>query len=193
MAFLNSNSHESDCNVFASFNHEEVGSSSNHGANSTFLIDILKRIVGQENIFEALAKSIIVSADNAHGKHPAAAHKADPTNSVELNKGIVIKNAANLSYTTDALSKGIFTSILDKVNVPYQEFTNRSNLRGGSTLGCISLSHVSITSIDIGLAQLAMHSANETAGVKDVKYMIDGLTAFYNTDIIVKNDLVELK
>ena len=181
-------SNETSCHVFAAFNHEEVGSSSNHGAASTFLIDTLTRILDNKNVHEVLASSIMLSADNAHAVHPAAASKADPTNKVYMNKGIVIKNAANLSYTTDGYSKSIVKAIWDSNNVSYQEFTNNSALRGGSTLGAISLHHVSITSIDIGLAQLAMHSANETAGTLDVENMIKGLTSFYNTNIVINED-----
>lgn len=184
MAFIQAEN-EKDVLVYASFNHEEVGSSSNHGANSTFLDDTLRRIAnGYDNNYEfyltMLAKSIIVSADNAHAIHPAAPQKSDPTNYVIMNGGIVIKNACNLSYTTDGASAAKFIKVLRDNKVKYQEYTNRSNMRGGGTLGSISLSHVSISSVDIGLAQLAMHSAVETAGTEDVKWMIDGLTAFYN-------------
>lgn len=170
--------------VYASFNHEEVGSSSNHGAGSTFLEDTLRRIANSYNkdyefYLMMLANSMIVSADNAHAVHHAAISKADPTNQVFMNKGIVIKNAANLSYTTDAKSASLFKKILIENKIPFQDYTNRSNLRGGGTLGSISLSHLSINSIDIGLAQLAMHSAVETAGCEDIEYMIKGLIAFY--------------
>lgn len=182
-AFINANN-DSNILVYASFNHEEEGSNSNHGANSTFLEDTLRRIANTyhkdyEFYLTLLANSIIISADNAHAIHPAATSKADPTNYVSMNKGIVIKNACNLSYTTDGASAAHFKKILKDHNILYQDFTNRSNLRGGGTLGSISLSHISINSVDIGLAQLAMHSAVETAGVKDLKYMIDGLKAFY--------------
>ena len=183
-AFIKASSEE-DVLVYASFNHEEVGSSSNHGANSTFLDDTLRRIANSydqnyEFYLMLLAKSMIVSADNAHAIHPAAPEKSDPTNYVLMNEGIVIKNACNLSYTTDGASAAKFIKILKDNKVKYQQYTNRSNMRGGGTLGSISLSHVSISSVDIGLAQLAMHSAVETAGTEDVKIMIDGLTAFYN-------------
>ena len=185
-------SNNNSCHVYAAFNHEEVGSSSNHGAGSTFLIDVLTRILNNKNIHQVLASSIMLSADNAHAVHPAAASKADPTNKVYMNKGIVIKNAANLSYTTDGYSKSIVKAIWDKDEVLYQEFANNSAVRGGSTLGAISLHHVSITSIDIGLAQLAMHSANETAGTKDVTNMIKGITSFYNKEIIINEEDVTL-
>lgn len=185
IAFINSKATDASINVYASFNHEEVGSSSNHGANSTFLIDVISQIIAncETNYYQALAKSIFISADNAHAIHPAAESKADPTNYVEMNKGIVIKNSANLSYTTDAISTSIIKKIWQDAKIPYQEYTNRSNLRGGSTLGCISLGHLSINSVDIGLAQLAMHSANETAGCLDLDYLIKGIKAIYQTKL----------
>ena len=100
-----------------------------------------------------------------------------------MNKGIVIKSHASQSYTSDALSIAIFTSILDKANVPYQFFANRSDMASGGTLGNISSSHVSVPSLDIGLAQLAMHSSYETAGSNDIDHMINGLKAFFETNI----------
>ena len=100
-----------------------------------------------------------------------------------MNKGIVIKYNANQSYTSDGLSAAIFTTLLKKEDIPYQYFTNRSDMRGGGTLGNISNTQVSVLSLDIGLPQLAMHSPMETAGTKDVQTMIDGIRAFYNAHI----------
>ena len=97
-----------------------------------------------------------------------------------MNEGIVVKTNANLSYTTDGISYALFTSILKENNIKYQVFANRSDVRGGSTLGHLSQEHVSIDTIDIGLAQLAMHSSNETCGALDIQIMVDGLKAFYN-------------
>ena len=115
-------------------------------------------------------------------------------NRVYMNKGIVIKHNASQSYTTDGLSSAIFSKICKKVNVPVQHFTNRADLRGGGTLGNISTSQVSIMSVDIGLAQLAMHSCYETAGSKDVNYMIDAIKEFYNTIITLdENGNITLK
>lgn len=172
--------------VFAAFDSEEVGSSTVNGANSTFLNDTLTYIyhsLGKTHneYLSALEHSFIVSSDNAHSVHPNHPEKADPTNKVIINKGIVIKHNARGAYTTNALSWGVFASILDKDNVPYQHYTNRSDQRGGSTLGAISLSHVSINSVDIGLAQFAMHSAYETSGTLDAKYLNKGLVGFYNS------------
>lgn len=175
-------------NVCAVFDNEEVGSTTKQGADSSFLTDVLSRISmckgkDNEDFIRACASSFMLSADNAHAVHPNYKEKADPTNRPYMNKGIVIKYNANQKYTTDAVSASIFKTICDSVDVPYQTFTNRSDILGGSTLGNISNAHVSLNTIDIGLAQLAMHSTYETAGAKDVTYMIDAIKAFYNTSI----------
>ena len=157
-------------NVYVSFNNEEVGSNTKQGADSTFLYDVLRRIVKDEEEFNiALNNSFMVSADNAHAEHPNYMELSDPTNRVFMNQGIVIKHNANQRYTTDGVSGAIMMMICDKANVKYQHYSNRSDQRGGSTLGSISASHISIPSVDIGLAQLAMHSANETAGKEDAE------------------------
>ena len=135
----------------------------------------------------------MVSADNAHAVHPNHPELSDQLNQVFMNKGIVVKFNAAQSYTTDGLSYGIFNEICKKANVPTQTFTNRADLRGGGTLGNISASHVSLLSVDIGLAQLAMHSCYETAGAKDIDYMIDALKEFYSTSIRIKQNEVILK
>lgn len=192
LGFLNSKNAKS-CNVYATFDNEEVGSGSKQGALSTFLHDVLRRLTRAlgmkcEEFDMALAKSFMVSCDNAHGVHPNNPGVCDKLNSVYMNEGIVIKTNANLSYTTDAVSQALFTSILSDANVKWQVFANRSDVRGGSTLGHLSLSQVSVDSIDIGLAQLAMHSASEVAGVADMKMMVDGLTAFYNKHLSKDNE-----
>lgn len=167
------------------FDNEEVGSGSNHAAGSTFLVDTLERICQSLNLNHHLmyANSMLISADNAHAVHPAHPELSDPTNSVYMNKGVVIKYHAGLSYTTDALSASIFKSLCKKANVPYQDYTNRSDMRGGSTLGHIALEKLSICSCDIGLPQLAMHSSFETAGSKDLESMVKALKEFYNTSL----------
>ena len=186
-AFLSENTSNS-ASVYCVFDNEEVGSGTKQGADSTFLYDVLRRInisLGktEEDYYRLISSSFMVSADNAHALHPNYTDKSDLTNKVYMNDGIVIKYNANQKYTTDAVSASIFKSICDSVDVPYQTFTNRSDILGGSTLGNISNAHVSLNTIDIGLAQLAMHSTYETAGAKDVTYMIDAIKAFYNTSI----------
>lgn len=171
-------------NVWAGFNNEEVGSGSNNGAGSTFLIDVINKVLNDlkldDNRLEIFNRSMTISADNAHAIHPNHPEKSDPTNNVKLNNGIVIKYNSGLSYTSDAVSAGIFKSICNEENVPYQVYTNRSDLRGGGTLGSILLHTFSATSVDIGLAQLAMHSAYETAGTKDLEMMKKVLKSFYS-------------
>ena len=171
-------------NVFCAFDNEEIGSLTQQGADSTFLIDTLTRIAEASNInlLVALNNTFVISADNAHAMHPNAASKSDPTNKVLLNNGVVIKH--HINYTTDAVTSSLFKGICNYAKVPYQDFACRSDMRCGATLGGISQSHVGVDSIDIGLPQLAMHSTNETIGSKDVFYMYKALLEFYNSTII---------
>ena len=180
-------------NVCCVFDNEEVGSGTKQGADSTFLSDVLSRVsnalgMDGEDYCRALAGSFMLSADNAHATHPNHPEYADPANQAFMNEGIVIKFNASQKYTTDGVSEAVFHRILDHAHVPCQHYANRSDLAGGSTLGNISGAHVSINTLDIGLAQLAMHSSYETAGVKDVEYMEKGIRAFYETEIACTAD-----
>ena len=180
-------------NVCCVFDNEEVGSTTRQGANSSFLSDVLRRIVlstgGDEQDYQAaLAQSFMLSADNAHATHPNHPEYADPVNQVFMNEGVVIKFNANQKYTTDGVSEAVFHQICRCAGVPVQHFANRSDLAGGGTLGNISTSHVSINTLDIGLAQLAMHSSYETAGVRDLDYMIQAMRAFYQTGVRASGD-----
>lgn len=164
-------------NVCAVFDNEEVGSGSRQGADSGFLYDTLTRLgfalgASDGEIRAAMAGSFLVSADNAHAVHPNHPEKFDKQNRPVMNGGVVIKHNAALKYTTDALSSARFALICEKAGVPVQHFANRSDLAGGSTLGHISAAHVSVESVDIGLAQLAMHSLYETAGTKDLPLLV---------------------
>lgn len=163
-----------DVDVFCVFDNEEVGSLTRQGANSTFLKDTLKRIssgigLTEEEMLRCIANGFFLSEDNAHANHPNHPELSDPTTDVRLNGGIVIKHNANQKYTTDSYAATIVKEICNQEGLSYQEYTNRSDLRGGSTLGNISNSEVSFASADIGLAQLAMHSCVETMGVKDIE------------------------
>lgn len=176
-------------NVCAVFDNEEVGSTTKQGADSSFLADVLSRISmckgkDNEDFVRVCASSFMLSADNAHAVHPNYKEKADPTNRPYMNKGIVIKYNANQKYTTDAVSAAIFKEICKKAEVPVQSYVNRSDIPGGSTLGNILNSHISLNTVDIGLAQLAMHSPYETAGIKDTELMIKAVKKFYETAII---------
>ena len=180
-------------NVCAVFDNEEVGSLSKQGADSTLLGDVLTRVLcalglSDAQIRAALAASFMVSADNAHAVHPNHPEKYDDLNRTVMNGGVVIKHNANQKYTTDAVSDAIFSEICAKASVPVQHFANRSDIPGGSTLGNLSNAHVSMNTVDIGLAQLAMHSSYETAGCADVDYMIRALCQFYKTNIVTSAD-----
>ena len=181
--------------VLCVFDNEEVGSSSLQGADSDLLGLLLKRICGSlglklENM---LSQSFMLSADNAHAIHPNHPEFADPNNAPVVNKGVVLKFNANQRYTTDGVSAAIFRKLCGKANVPVQTYCNRADLAGGSTLGNISLTHVSVQSADIGLPQLAMHSCYETAGVQDAIWMEEALSAFYGTSLEVTNGNYILK
>ncbi len=179
--------------VLAVFDNEEVGSTTKQGADSTFLTDVLTRAwralgADDSDICAYKASSVMLSCDNAHAVHPNHPEYSDATNGVYMNCGIVIKESANQKYTSDAASKAILRRVLDKACVKYQFFANRSDMIGGGTLGNISNSHFSLNTVDIGLAQLAMHSSWETAGVFDLTHMINGCAAFYNSSIRVVSD-----
>ena len=174
-----------DINILAVFDNEEVDSMTKQGADSTFLRDVLLRIkehydLSEEAFQVLLSKSLIVSADNAQALHPNHMEKSDPVNRPLLNKGIVLKFNAEQKYASDGYSAAIFRSICKKYEIPVQNYTNRSDIRGGSTLGSILNSQISIPTVDIGLPQLAMHSAYETAGSKDFEFMKEFATAFYS-------------
>ena len=185
-------------NVFAVFDNEEVGSVTKQGAMSTFLASTLDRVntalgKSKEEYYTVIAKSILISCDNAHAVHPNHPELFDVKNRPVLNQGIAIKESANQKYTTDAFSRAILKKILEKKNIPYQTFANRSDIAGGSTLGNLSNTVVSMNAVDIGLPQLAMHSAYETAGAKDVGYAFETLKAFFEANIDIKDDKVAIE
>lgn len=175
-------------NVYCCFDNEEVGSSTKQGAASSFLYDTLQRMNAnlgykEEDYYRALAGSFMLSADNAHAVHPNHPEKTDVKNCVYMNDGIVIKFSANQKYTTDAVSEALFKGYCEKANVPVQFFHNRSDAAGGSTLGNLSSVKVGVNMVDIGLAQLAMHSSYETAGIKDTYYMVKAVEEFFNSHV----------
>lgn len=190
-AFLDS-SNEHDISIYACFDNEEVGSNTKQGAMSTFLQDTLKRInyslkKSEEEYYQVISKSFLVSADNAHAVHPNHPEKTDSVNCAYMNKGLVIKESANQKYTTDAFSRSVLEQICYMANTPYQTFANRSDSLGGSTLGNLSNIQVSVHAVDIGLPQLSMHSTYETAGVEDTATTIQTLTKYYSTNININN------
>ena len=179
--------------VYCLFDNEEAGSQTKQGAAGTFLSDVLIRIctnfgISEEDYRIKIANSFLVSCDNAHAVHPNHPEYKDANHAVYMNKGIVIKYNANQNYTSDAVSSAIFKLICERANVPYQLYANRANMPGGSTLGNIANTQVSVNTVDIGNAQLAMHSAYETAGSKDTEYMAKALTEFFSVSIKAVND-----
>ena len=175
--------------VLCVFDGEEVGSTTLQGADSDLLSNTLARIsrdLGLEHS-RMLANSFMVSADNAHALHPNHPELADSAHAPMINGGIVVKFNADQRYTTDGLASAVWRKLCQKAEVPVQVYYNRADMRGGATLGYISLNHVSIPSVDIGLPQLAMHSCYETAGVKDVAYLEKAMTAYYSCTLRMQN------
>jgi len=174
--------------MMAVLDNEEVGSTTKQGAASDFLKETIFRICRESGLDEVersriMASSFMVSADNAQAAHPNHMEKSDAVNRPFMNEGIVIKYNANQRYTSDGVSSAIFKMICEKAGVPYQVYVNRSDIAGGSTLGNIAGTQVSMNTVDIGLAQLAMHSAYETAGAKDTEYLIRAARQFFESDI----------
>lgn len=169
--------------MYCVFDHEEVGSRTRQGADSDFLVTTMGRMgeaLGfEKKLSQMYADSLLISADNGHALHPNHPEKSDSGNRPVLNGGIVLKYHGNQQYTTDAYTGAMVKDICRQNEIPYQAFHNRSDVPGGSTLGNISISHCSIPSADIGLPQLAMHSAYETAGTKDVEYLVKFAKAVY--------------
>ena len=181
--------------VLCVFDSEEVGSSSVQGAASTLLETTLQRICGALGLSlpRMLAQSFMVSADNAHAVHPNHPEFADPTNAPVLNGGVVLKFNANQRYTTDGLAAAVFRSACAKAEVPVQTYYNRADIPGGSTLGNISLAHVSVPTADIGLPQLAMHSCYETAGTADAISLEKAMASYYGSTLEVSDGSCTLK
>lgn len=158
--------------VLAVFDNEETGSGTKQGAASPVLRDIIERFSrlndeSAEAIYRALAKSFMISADDAHAWHPNYNEKYDPTNHPVIGGGPVVKINANCKYMTDGFGAATFRALCDSAGVKCQYFVNHSDVAGGSTLGNISSSQMDINGVDMGNAIWAMHSARETAGVDD--------------------------
>ena len=181
--------------VLCVFDNEEVGSSSMQGAASPMLIDTLSRICAARNLDlnRMLAQSFMVSADNAHALHPNHPELADAANAPIMGGGVVIKFNASLRYCTDGVSAAIFRKVCAKADVPVQTYCNRADIPGGSTLGNISLHHVSVPTVDIGLPQLAMHSSYETGAVADAEYLVEAMKAYYGATFSVTDTGYSLK
>ena len=170
--------------VYALFDNEEVGSATSQGAGSTFLANTLERLArslgySYDETMAMIARSFMISADNAHSVHPNHPEYADPLIRPVIHGGIVMKYRAAQKYATNAFSAAYFKKLCKDHDIPTQTFTNHSDNPGGSTLGNISNTVIAMPTVDIGLPQLAMHSSYETAGVKDTAYLVDAVTKFY--------------
>jgi len=172
--------------VYCALDNEEVGSRTRQGADSDFLSSVIDRIAraAGKDPRRLYPSSFCVSADNAHARHPNHPELSDGENAPDLNRGIVIKHAASQKYATDAVSDAIFSEICRRAGAPFQHFQNRSDLPGGSTLGNISSAHLPVNTVDIGLPQLAMHSAYETAGALDYGALVLAATRFFSSAVV---------
>ena len=184
-AILQSKNSDNEVQMAVYFQHEEIGSESQNGANSNFLEATLKRIHNfisdnEENYFQAIARSFFISADMAHAVHPSYSTKHDPNHKPHIGKGPVIKSNANMRYATDAFSIAKFKQWCKKANVPFQDFCSRNDIGCGSTIGPMTAAKIGIPTIDIGNPMLSMHSIREMCGTKDHDYIINVFTEFYN-------------
>ena len=156
------------------------------GALSDFLSLTMKRIalslgLDEEEHYMSLSKSMMISSDNGHAVHPNYVEKADRTNRPVLNNGILIKHSASEKYASGGMAEAVLKRILIENDIPYQEFANNSNIPGGSTLGNLSIGKVGIPTIDVGIGELAMHSAFEMAGVTDIESIYRLYISFYKS------------
>ena len=171
--------------VMICVDNEEIGSLTAEGANSTLLNNILERIAlglgkDREGYYRALANSIMISADLAHAVHPNLGDKHDPTNRPVLEGGPVLKIAASGSYSTDSFNGAVFAGVCEAAGVPFQKFVNRSDVRGGTTIGPVTAANLTIPVMDMGAPVLGMHSIRELASVKDNYYTVKAFTEFFS-------------
>ncbi|MFC9892713.1 M18 family aminopeptidase [Nocardia sp. NPDC127579] len=169
--------------VLVMFDHEEVGSQSDRGAQSDLLPTVLERIVlarggGRAEFLTALAGSVVASGDMAHATHPNYPDRHEPAHRIEVNGGPVLKVNQNLRYATDAAGAGAFALACDQAGVPLQRYVHRADLPCGSTVGPMTAARTGMTTVDVGAPQLAMHSARELMGSADVAAYAAALAAF---------------
>ena len=182
--FLNAGESE-DIPVFCALNSEEIGSRTQNGADSSVLEDTLVRIAQglKLDIRRLLSQSFLISADNAHAIHPNHPELADAANAPVMGEGVVLKFNSNQRYCTDGLCAAIFRKVCQKAGERVQTYYNRPDIPGGSTLGCVSIAHVSVPTADIGLPQLAMHSCYETASVADTISLMNIMESYYSSTL----------
>ena len=176
-----------DIGVFCALNSEEIGSRTQNGADSSVMEDTLVRIaegLGLD-IRRLLSQSFLISADNAHAIHPNHPELADPANAPVMGEGVVLKFNSNQRYCTDGLCAALFRKVCQKAGAKVQTYYNRPDIPGGSTLGCVSIAHVSVPTADIGLPQLAMHSCYETASVADTISLMEIMRSYYGSTLVM--------
>ena len=180
--------------VYCLFDNEEVGSRTKQGAESTFLPDTLLRICAAcgAELTRKLPGSFMISCDNGHAMHPNHPEYADKNHAIHMNQGIAIKFNANQHYTSDGVSAGLFRLLCRQADVPVQYYCNRADMAGGSTLGNIANTKISVNTVDIGLPQLAMHSSFETAGSRDTACLVRALTRFFSVCLQPGTDWITL-
>ena len=183
--FLQAGAAANTLQVWACFDNEETGSHTKQGAGALWMRDTLERVCESTgtDLRRVLAASMLLSADNAHAKHPNHPELSDAQNAPRMGGGVVIKANASQSYATDGISCAIFSEICKKAGVPTQSFANRSDSPGGSTLGSIADTLLPVNTVDIGMAQLAMHSSYETAACADNAHLVNASRAFFETAI----------
>jgi aspartyl aminopeptidase len=169
--------------VLALFDHEEVGSTSDHGADSDLLLTTLERIVlagggGRADFLRRLPGSMVASADMAHATHPNYPERHEPGHLIAINGGPVLKVHPNLRYATDGRTAAAFALACRQAGVPLQRYEHRADLPCGSTIGPMTSARTGIPTVDVGAAQLAMHSARELMGANDVSAYAAALRAF---------------
>ncbi len=169
--------------VLALFDHEEVGSQSAHGAQSDLLLTVLERITladggGREDFLRRLSESMVASGDMAHATHPNYPERHEPGHQIEVNGGPVLKVQPNLRYATDGRTAAAFAVACRQAGVPLQRYEHRADLPCGSTIGPVTAAGTGIPTVDVGAAQLAMHSAREVMGAHDVAAYAAALQAF---------------
>lgn len=190
LGFLQSTTAQNTLQVWACFDNEETGSRTKQGAGALWMRDTLERVceANGTDLRRVLPASMMLSADNAHAKHPNHPELSDAQNAPRMGGGVVIKANASQSYATDGISCAIFSEICKKAGVPTQPFANRSDSPGGSTLGSIADTLLPMNTVDIGMAQLAMHSSYETAACADNEHIVNASRAFFETAITLDAD-----
>ena len=177
-ALLNSDNRSNQ--VIALNDHEEVGSASTSGAQGSLLYSVLSRIcAGNESLQRAISRSMLISADNAHGVHPNYPEVHEPAHQPLINNGPVIKINNNQRYATNSETAAVFKAVCDDNKIPYQVIVVRSDMGCGSTIGPITATRLGVRTVDVGVPQLGMHSIRELAGAKDVEYLATALKGFF--------------